>query len=309
MKEKINHPLITVVVPVYCVEAYLERCVKSLVSQTYRTLEILLIDDGSPDNSPAICDEWEKRDVRIRVFHKENGGLSDARNFGILHAKGEYITFVDSDDYVADEYIEYLYELIQKENADTACCNFRIVTSSTEKFEQDDECIKVYSGKMSCMELYNRNYVQMVVSCGKLYKTWIVKENMYPVGRLHEDEATTYKLLYNSNRVVISNYALYAYFQNENSITHTRSKKNEYDIGVAYQERASYFKERKEWNLYAKTVEFYTGVVAVRKDMDSFYEIKKLFALYRLDIHIFLRTKIKMIYFIMLNCWKYKGEN
>ena len=201
MNESRTHPLITIIVPIYRVEQYLDRCVKSLVNQTYTKIEILLVDDGSPDSCPMLCEEWGKRDTRIKVLHKENGGLSDARNYGIVHAKGEYVSFVDSDDYVSTNYIKYLYGLIEKTGADTSCCILKTVTSGDEKFVQvEKEHLRVLTGKEACADLYNGNYAQMVVSCGKLYRTSIARKNMYPKGRLHEDEATTYKFLYDSKK-------------------------------------------------------------------------------------------------------------
>ena len=277
MNESRTHPLITIIVPIYRVEQYLDRCVKSLVNQTYTKIEILLVDDGSPDSCPMLCEEWGKRDTRIKVLHKENGGLSDARNYGIVHAKGEYVSFVDSDDYVSTNYIKYLYGLIEKTGADISCCILKTVTSGDEKFVQvEKEHLRVLTGKEACADLYNGNYAQMVVSCGKLYRTSIVRK-----------------------KVVVSNCALYAYFQNVKSITHTRSKKNEQDISIAYYERVAYFRERKEWDLYAKTVNFYTGVVMARGDSDSALEVKTLLKKYRMDYHVFLRTKLRMYYFIM----------
>ena len=190
--------------------------------------------------------------------------------------------------------------MIEKTGADTSCCILKTVTSGDEKFVQvEKEHLRVLTGKEACADLYNGNYAQMVVSCGKLYRTSIARKNMYPKGRLHEDEATTYKFLYDSKKVVVSNCALYAYFQNVKSITHTRSKKNEQDISIAYYERVAYFRERKEWDLYAKTVNFYTGVVMARGDSDSALEVKTLLKKYRMDYHVFLRTKLRMYYFIM----------
>ena len=114
--------LVSVIIPVYNVEKFLDRCVRSVLAQTYNNLEIILVDDGSPDRSGEMCDSLAKEDSRIVVFHKQNGGVSDARNYGTTHAKGEYITFVDSDDYVAPNYVEYLMSLITKYDADTSCC-------------------------------------------------------------------------------------------------------------------------------------------------------------------------------------------
>ena len=118
------YPKISVVLPVYKVEKYLKRCIQSICVQTYRNLEIILVDDGSPDSCPEICDELAKCDSRIRVIHKENGGLSDARNVGTAYATGEYITFVDSDDDVTETYVEYLYGLIKKYDCKMALCTY-----------------------------------------------------------------------------------------------------------------------------------------------------------------------------------------
>ncbi len=123
--------LITVIVPVFKVEKYLEKCVKSICCQTYKNLEIILVDDGSPDNCGKMCDKYAKSDKRIKVIHKENGGLSDARNAGIKMATGKYIAFVDSDDYVSNDYIEYMYKILKKENTKISICELQIVWKNT----------------------------------------------------------------------------------------------------------------------------------------------------------------------------------
>ena len=123
--------LISVIVPVYNVEAYLDKCISSIVNQTYRNLEIILVDDGSPDNCPAMCDAWAKKDSRIRVIHKLNGGLSDARNAGMTVTTGELMAFVDSDDWIDVHYIEYLYNALRQSNADISACDLREVYDDT----------------------------------------------------------------------------------------------------------------------------------------------------------------------------------
>ena len=163
-------PLISIVIPVYKVEKYLERCILSIINQNYSNLEIILVDDGSPDDCGLICDNWAKIDNRIRVIHKENGGLSDARNAGIKIATGEFITFIDSDDYVLDNYIEYLLELIFKYNADIAICNFHqlfeetnrkvFVGGKVEKIFNSEEAIETM--------LYDRDFY--TCAWGKLYR-------------------------------------------------------------------------------------------------------------------------------------------
>ena len=124
--------LITIVIPIYKVEKYLDKCIKSVINQTYKNLEIILVDDGSPDNCPKKCDEYEKKDTRIKVIHKENGGLSDARNAGIDIAKGKYITFIDSDDYVSEDYVEYMYNLLKQNNTKMSTCETQVVNIEKE---------------------------------------------------------------------------------------------------------------------------------------------------------------------------------
>ena len=145
--------LISVIVPVYKVEAYLDRCVQSIVDQTYTNLEIILVDDGSPDRCPQMCDEWAKRDNRIRVIHKENGGLSDARNAGMQAASGTYIAFVDSDDWLELRCIEYLYQTAEKNACEIVGCAFRMTDGTKEepvKPQYHERRIEI--GRASCRE-------------------------------------------------------------------------------------------------------------------------------------------------------------
>ena len=141
--------LISVIVPIYKVEDYLDRCIQSLVNQTYKNLEIILVDDGSPDDCPRICDEWEKRDQRIKVIHKENGGLSDARNAGMKVMVGAYVSYIDSDDWIAQDMYQKMINAIKKNNADICECAFER-TSGIEK-KEDKEC----GNKESIMDMQN----------------------------------------------------------------------------------------------------------------------------------------------------------
>lgn len=133
MVKNLQLPLITIIVPIYKVENYLDKCVYSIIQQTYTNLEIILVDDGSPDNCGNICENYRKKDSRIKVIHKENGGLSDARNVGINSATGKYIAFIDSDDYIAINYIEELYKAIKKYNVQIALCSYILISESGEK--------------------------------------------------------------------------------------------------------------------------------------------------------------------------------
>lgn len=210
--------LITVVVPVYNVEKYLGKCLNSLINQTYKNIEIILIDDGSTDNSGKICDQYKKKDSRIRVIHKQNGGLSDARNQGIEVAKGKYITFVDSDDYVELDYIEYLYNLIKKHNVNISFCKYIV------HYEKKKKNIKIDSKERRCTKidalmeiLYAKDFE--VSACGKMYLLKHFENVRYPKGKLFEDNDTTYKLIDQNEFVALGFASKYHYIMRNDSIT------------------------------------------------------------------------------------------
>ncbi len=248
------HPLITVIVPVYNVEKYFERCVTSIIEQTYDNLEIILVNDGSLDNSGVLCDEWAKKDSRIKAFHKKNGGLADARNFGTQRATGEYITYVDSDDYILPEFIEYLYTNLESHSADISCCNFMLVYDEQRetKFEENESlnCVKSLTGREACFEsVINDKRGYYVTACFKLYKSSIIKNFPFPVGRLHEDAAVSHQILYTTPRIVVGDKKLYAYFQNSNSIMHVINPKRRIDEPWALSLRAEFYKQNNEREL------------------------------------------------------------
>lgn len=220
-------PLVSIIIPVYNVEKYLERCIQSVRSQTYNNIEIILIDDGSPDNSPMICDRFRELDERIIVVHKKNGGLSDARNAGVQISKGDYITFIDSDDLVSEDYISYLLNLCEKNGADISCCNYLRFSDDlpVDTIKYQEKSI-VLSPIETCEGLFSQYYDILVTACWKLYKSSIIKSYPFPVGYTHEDEATTFKFYYNANRTVIGNKPCYKYYQNPNSITKSEKKLN-----------------------------------------------------------------------------------
>ncbi len=214
--------MISVVVPVYNVENYIERCLDSILNQTYRDLEIILVDDGSTDNSGRICDEYEKSDSRIKVIHRENGGLSAARNTGIKASCGEYLIFIDSDDYIHPKMLEILAGNLINNQSDIAICGFKKIYDDevTEYEEKPGTTISIYSGREACLNMYDdRLAVMTVVAWNKLYKRSLFENIFYPEGKIHEDEFTTYKLLYNSGRVVYFDGELYYYVQRKGSIT------------------------------------------------------------------------------------------
>ena len=212
-----NTPLITVIVPVYNVEKYLKKCVDSIINQSYQNLEIILVDDGSTDNSGAICDRYVEQDNRIVVVHKENGGLSDARNAALDIAKGEYIVLVDSDDYVTKDYVSYMYSLLFENSADISACELKKIYSDTDRLEVCSENVEVMTG---CEALEYLLYQRKVAPCAvcKLYKREIFEGIRYPKGMQYEDLATIYKILHKCKKVVLGKEQKYYYYQRSNSI-------------------------------------------------------------------------------------------
>ena len=209
--------LISVIVPIYNVEKYLDNCVSTICKQTYSNLEIILVDDGSSDKCPEMCDAYERKDSRIRVIHKDNGGLSDARNCGIREAKGTLITCIDSDDYIADDFIEYLYNLLTNAKADISICNFVKTQSLNEnKIDSSDDRIEFTSEQAIQEMLYARTFTTS--AWGKLYRKILFDKVEYPIGKYSEDMFTTYRLIEKANKVVYGNKVCYYYVHRPNSI-------------------------------------------------------------------------------------------
>lgn len=238
--------LISVIVPVYRVEKYLERCVKSILSQTYKNLEVILVDDGSPDQCPAICDACAEKDARVKVIHQENKGLSGARNAGIDAASGEYLAFVDSDDYVSPHFIEELYQLLQDTGCAIGQCRFSYVKGDG-LVEESDSAFCIYRGESLMEQLYGpeEKATCFVVAWNKLYRAELFKETgiRYPEGRIHEDEATTYRLFHEAKKLAFLDRALYGYYtENGGSITSVFSAKRLQWL-TAHEERIAFFKK------------------------------------------------------------------
>ena len=212
-------PLISVIVPVYRVEAYLDRCLRSIADQTYRNLEIILVDDGSPDGSGAICDAWAEKDSRIRVIHKENAGAGAARNTGLDIASGEIISMIDSDDYLDVHMYEHLLSLMT-EDVDIAECD--IVLTESDDYPLDDG-ITAKAGVYEledAMRFHLRDEMFCQTPPNKLYRSAVVGDIRFPEGNLIDDEFFTYKVIGNSRRLARSSAKMYAYRQQPGSAMH-----------------------------------------------------------------------------------------
>lgn len=245
-----NDIKISVIVPVYKVEKYLRKCVDSILAQTYKDFEVILVDDGSPDNCGKICDEYAKKDKRIKVVHKENGGLSDARNVGIKNAKGEYLSFIDSDDYVSPDFLEVLYRLANQNNADISVCEAVIVKEDQNAQFNNIEKYELMDKNLALVEMiYFRKF--SVNTWNKLYKKELFDEILFPKGLLYEDLATTYKLVDKSNKVVYTPAKLYAYVQRGGSIMGQTGYKMKKDKVEIVDEMTDYFAENSDKRLFA----------------------------------------------------------
>lgn len=248
--------MISIIVPVYNVEKYIRRCVSTLIEQKYSDIEILLIDDGSTDSSGAICDELALIDKRIRVIHKDNGGLSDARNMGIENARGEYIGFVDSDDYIHASMYEVLWENIEKEKADIAYCNFYWI-DETETVLEDlvGSKVQVFEGADILGQIYKLN-LPTVIAWNKLYRRELFDSIRYPKGKVHEDEAIIHRLLYICKKIVYIDEKLYYYVKRKGSITDSINEGRLRDAISAFEGRRLFFRSKGLDNLENSTVEF-----------------------------------------------------
>jgi len=231
--------LVSIIIPIFNVESYIRRCIESLLSQTYQNFEIILVDDGSPDKCPQICDEYAAKDARIKVIHKQNGGQAEARNLGLDVATGDYILFLDSDDYIHQDTIGDMLEIAEKESADIVQCTFirgaenqfPTITKTKETEEYDNHSI-----------FYSR--IQKIIVWGKLYKRELWDNIRMPVGKLnYEDDATTWKLYYRSKKTVFVNTPYYYYFINPDSTMACQHKAMSLAFVKAYKERISFFEQ------------------------------------------------------------------
>lgn len=228
-------PLISIIVPIYKVELYLRKCVNSILAQTYQNLEIILVDDGSPDNCGLICDEYANRDSRIRVIHKENGGLSDARNAGIDIAQGEYITFLDSDDWIAPDMYECLYRAAQEYRADITICEYYNCWRTSSSGPHANK-VRIYHGQEAMEALLNLDVGNY--AWNKLFKrTLWTPDIRFPVGQLFEDVRTIYKVVQKCQTMAAIPEAKYYYRRHGLSITRTNHIKNHVECVLSRMER------------------------------------------------------------------------
>lgn len=235
--------LISVIIPVYKVETYLEKCIVSVVEQTYKALEIILVNDGSPDRCGLICDEWGKKDNRIKIIHKKNGGLSEARNYGLDIAQGTYVVFIDSDDLVAPTMIERLFAESQKHEADIVECNYSCFTDVLpEKENREPTASTVCTSEKALSLLLNESVFKYTV-WNKLYRREIFGTLRFEVGKLHEDVFFTYQAFGKSKCIIKIDDCLYYYRQRSGSIMGSSFSIRNLDSMEARKRQYYYMKE------------------------------------------------------------------
>ena len=280
--------MISIIVPVYKVEKYINKCVDSIFQQTYKDFELILVDDGSPDKCPEICDDYAKIDGRIRVIHKENGGLSDARNTGIREAKGEFVTYIDSDDYIAVDYLETLMELVSEYNADIAVTGIQVLNESSDIQDIKDESVYCYTG-MEALEnmLYQKNLDTS--ACAMLLPIEIAKNNFFPEGKYHEDDLTSYKYYAEADKVAVTTKPQYFYVQHSESIMHSLGQ-----VNIDELDAADYLVNFFE-NNYPKLTKG-----AVSKKFSSYCQVS-LSVPNKVQAELHINGRIKD--FLKANCW------
>ncbi len=253
--------LVSVIVPIYNVENYLCKCVDSIIEQTYRNLEIILVDDGSPDNCGEMCEKYKSKDKRIKVIHKENGGLSDARNAGIQEATGDFFVFIDSDDYIHENMIEELLKAVTSTGADIAVCDYKNVEEGDEINTKSKLILNPY--QIICTEaerleyFYGDKYTEFTVAWNKIYPASYFDKIAYPKGKIHEDEFTTYKLLDKAQKIAYIDAPLYYYVNRKSSIMGEK-----FNLGRLYRldailERMNLYLSQEKYKWYEKNLFLY----------------------------------------------------
>lgn len=255
--------LISIIIPIYKVEAYLHECLDSVVNQSYTNLEIICVDDGSPDECGNIIKKYMANDQRIKLIEKENGGLSDARNAGLDICTGNYVFFLDSDDFLALNAIETLFHTAKEYTADIVIGNFVQFDDGSNPHKGHDFALPpfVTDGISAYEKAYGDYYLQLNIAWGKLYKASLFKILRYPVGRIHEDEFTTYKAIIAAKHVAYVNTPLLFYRVRPGSIMRQCFSTKSLDKIEAFKERALYFQTCGNSFIYRKAINMYLGSI------------------------------------------------
>ena len=255
---------IAVIVPIYKVEPYLRRCVDSILMQTFMDFELILVDDGSPDNCGAICDEYAKKDSRVYVIHQENKGLSAARNAGIdwvfANSNSEWLNFVDSDDWVHPEYLERIYHAVLEHNVKVSICGYEETDGEIHWTNADAAQVKLWPVE----QFYVERNVNATVAVCKLYHKECFADIRYPVGKIHEDEYVTYRILFAHEQIAVIDAPMYAYFVNPEGITKSEWTPKRLDVLDAIQGQYRFFRKNSFDQAYKRQLYVYWNVLCTQ---------------------------------------------
>lgn len=280
---------ISIIVAVYNLESYLPKCIDSILAQTFTNFELILVNDGSLDKSGEICDDYEKRDSRIRVIHKENGGVASSRNAGLEVAQGKYIGYVDNDDFINKYMFETLYKHAVLHSSDIVVCDFMRIDNeqycNTEELVSDYD-VQHFTGMEALEQLYTDDYVTLVVPWNKLYKREVLENITYEIGNLYDDETVVHKLLYNSKNITYIHTTFYYYLTRIGSQINSPFTIKRFGKVYALSDRVDYFNKHKLHHLHEKALKHYyeffiwyyntaaTELIGVEKELKA---LKKTF--------------------------------
>lgn len=303
--------LISVIVPIYNVKNYLEKCVKTILDQDYKNLEIILVDDGSTDGSSELCDLLLEKDERIKVLHKANGGLSDARNYGFSHSNGKYIMFIDSDDYIHNEMVTKLYNSLISNNADLAICNYDFVDESGNLVKENKNIVKneVFNREDGYRKISESDNYYYVTAWNKLYKRDILASDTFPKGRIHEDEFSVHHIFSKCNKIVSISDVLYYYVQRNNSIMHSNWTIKKLDGYLAKMDRYHFFIKRGYKKYAFQALRGAYSFVYLTLNNVDYYENKELLDRATLDVVKELKFNpraAKLLFILLLKKLKLK---
>lgn len=303
---------ISIIVPIYNVEKYLEKCIYSIINQTYKNLEIILVDDGSTDNCYRICDDFQKKDKRVIVLHKKNGGLSDARNAGLQLATGELIGFVDGDDYIRNDMYEQMYKCMKNKKVDIVECKCINVRNEKEEEVNDSSKTYLYDGKAALkLMMSSKKKIQKprLSVWSKLFKREVIERLKFPVGKVHEDIVFEAKAFLNAKKVCILDKQLYCYNIREGSIMNSGFSKKDLDKLILMQERTELLKQRKLNDLvevseinYYETVLRYYYLASINKTINIKQKLEELlkkdkYRILNLRLSEVRKVEFKIFYF------------
>lgn len=280
-------PNISVIVPVYKVEPYLSRCVDSILAQTYRDFELILVDDGSPDRCGEMCESYAQEDSRIHVIHQQNGGLSAARNTGIdwvfAHSDSRWLAFVDSDDWVHPAFLQTLYETAEQTLCKLSVCGIYRTAGENIPEEQDVSAQCLSADDYYCSGIHEG---LTAVAWNKLYNRSLFKNLRYPIGKLHEDEFTTYRAVYQAGKVGVTTARLYAYYQNPEGIMRSQWNARRMDVLEAFEQQIAFARETDRPRLLGKAAEAYI--------YSAYEQLEKARVIYRKELRRKLRYGLKL---------------